>query len=183
MALLTLDLSKRSAGWALWRPGMDLPVCGTWELGSEVTTAGRAFARLHERMNDIHRVTPLDEVRWEEPLLLGMGSHHSTPETQHVLIGLAAHAESFCEAVGIRRRGAVSAATWRRHFLGKLPRGTRSADLKQMAMEACCRLGMAPTRHDAAEACGILDHALFLGGVKPPWRIPAGETLFERSAA
>lgn len=183
MAYLALDLSKRSAGWALWHAGLDRPVCGTWELGSELTSAGLAFLRLHQRMNEIHTVTPLADVRWEQPLLLGMGHASSSPETQYVLMGLAAHADSFCEAKGIRRRGAVPAVTWRRHFLGKLPRGTRTPALKQLALDGCRALGIEPHRHDAAEAVGILDHALFLAGVAVPWRKPAGGELFEQGRA
>ena len=182
MAYLALDLSKRSAGWAWWAPGHDLPKCGTWELGNELTTPARAFLRLHQRMNDMHVVEPLQEVRWERPLLLGMGSAHSTPETQFVLIGLAAHADSYCEAKDIRRRGAVDAATWRRHFIGKQPRGTRSANLKDLAMQACRALGIEPHRHDAAEAVGILDHMLFLSGVKAPWRAEPAGPLFGDAA-
>lgn len=181
MSYLALDLSKRSAGWARWRPGMDLPECGTWELGSEVTSAGRAFLRLHQRLDEIHRATPIESIAYEKPLNLGANSSQTTEETLFVLIGLAAHVVSYAEARGVRQCRDVPMGTWRRHFLGPVPRGTRSADLKSMAMARCRELGMSPARHDAAEACGILDHSLMLAGIVPPWRA-RGRTLFEGRA-
>lgn len=183
MAYLALDLSKRSSGWAWWAPGHDLPVCGTWELGSEITSPGRVFLRLHQHLNDIHTVTPLDAVTYEQPLNLGAASKFTNADSDRLLVGLAAHVQSYCEAKGIRHCRPVSQVTWRKHFLPAFKRGTRTPDLKQMAMDACRALGIEPRRHDAAEAVGILDHALFLAGVEVPWRAAAAGELFEAGRA
>lgn len=177
MTHLALDLSKTSAGWAHWAPGMDLPACGTWELGSGILTSpGRVFMRLHQRMNDIQTVTPLTSISYETPLYLDVWQPAAHKEAHLLLVGLAAHVESYCDALGIRICRSVSMATWRRHFIGKMKRGTKSAELKDFAMQRCRELGIKPSRHDAAEAVGILDYAMHLEGIEAPWHV-------ERAAA
>lgn len=171
MTHLALDLSKESAGWARWEPGMDRPECGTWELGSGILTSpGRVFMRVHQRINEIHTVTPLTSVSYEKPLYLSVWQRNAHEEAHLLLVGLAAHVHSYCDAKGIRICRSVEMATWRRHFLGKFQRGTKGAELKAMAMSRCFDLGIKPNRHDAAEACGILDYALHLEGIDRPWR-------------
>ena len=49
-------------------------------------------------------------------------------------------------------------------------RGTKSVDLKAMAMSRCRDLGFDVNRHDAAEACGLLDYQLSVAGIIAPWR-------------
>jgi hypothetical protein len=57
---------------------------------------------------------------------------------------------SFAEAIGCRWRS-VPIAAWRRHWIGKMPRGTKSPDLKRMAMLRCRELGFEVIKHDEAE--------------------------------
>lgn len=164
---LGLDLSKRSTGWALWSEGQERPACGTWELGSELTSLGKVFLRLHQRMNEIHSVSPLAGVWFEKPL----GGEAQTSDIQLAIAhGLAGHVLSFCEAMRIAKVQAAHMAQWRRHWLGPLPRKSRSADLKHMAFERCRMLGISPGKHDAAEAVGILSYGLDLAGIEVPWR-------------
>jgi hypothetical protein len=66
---------------------------------------------------------------------------------------------------------AVNVATWRRHFIGPMPRGTKSPDLKAMTMKRARELGFSPVGYDEADAIGILDHQLHLDGITPPWRM------------
>jgi hypothetical protein len=51
-----------------------------------------------------------------------------------------------------------------------MPRGTKSADYKHLAMSRCRELGFDVIKHDAAEACGLLDYELSVEGIIPPWR-------------
>ncbi|HEX5183607.1 MAG TPA: hypothetical protein VFW19_10710 [Allosphingosinicella sp.] len=171
MTFLALDLSKKSTGWALWHDGQERPACGTWELGSELTGPGLVFLRLHKRINDIHIVTPIDSVTYEKPLDPATLGRNTSFDVPFLLIGLAAHVESYCEAKRIRHCAHVHQATWRRHFLGSMRRGVRTPDLKAYAIEQCRQLGIMPGRHDAAEAVGILDFSLHLAGIVPPWRL------------
>lgn len=166
---LALDLSIKSTGWALWSTGEDRPAFGTWELAPDVSWRGRAYVRLHRHLLDLHRLSPIDHIAFEEPLPHAAVKGNTTIDTLAAMAGLAAHAESFAEAVGATHRS-VNMATWRRHFIGKMPRGTKTLDLKALAMTRCRELGFDPARHDAAEAIGLLDYQLSLNGIVAPWR-------------
>lgn len=164
-----LDLSIRSTGWALWSAGDERPSFGTWALADSIDWAARAFVRLHKNLIDLHRITPIDDLVFEEPIPAHMLHGHTNALTLAAAAGLAAHASSFAEAAGANWRP-VSIAAWRRHFLGRMPRGTKTPDLKALAMTRCRELGFDPIRHDAAEAIGLLDYQLSVNGIIPPWR-------------
>lgn len=166
---VALDLSVKNAGFAFWSEGQERPRCGIWKLAPGQEWAGRAFVRLHRSLLDLHAVEPITDLIWEEPLPHWAVSGQTSIVTLKAAAGLAAHALSFAEAVGARHHE-TNQSTWRRHFLGKLPRGTKTVDLKKMAMDRCRELGFDPERHDAAEACGILDYQVSLAGITPPWR-------------
>jgi len=166
---VALDLSVKSTGYAFWQPGMDRPVCGIWSLAGGIEWAGRACFRLHRNLIDLHTVTEITSLIWEEPLPHWALQGQTNIKTLRAAAGLAMHAESFAEAVGARRHE-TNQSTWRRHFLGKMPRGTKTVDLKRMAMDRCRQLGFDPEKHDAAEACGLLDYLLDIEGIHPPWR-------------
>lgn len=169
MSWVALDLSVRSTGWAFWSPGQERPACGTWELAPHVDYAARAFVRLHKNLLDLNRLEPIEHLAFEEAIPAHMLHGQTNVDTLFAQAGLAAHAMSFCEALGIPWR-AVNITAWRRHWIGKMPRGTKTPDLKAMAMKRCRELGFEAIKHDAAEACGILDHELHCSGVTPPWR-------------
>jgi len=182
MRFLALDLSKRSTGFAIWDDTMERPILGCWELGSELTSAGTSFIRLHQRMNDLHMVTPFDNVLYETPLNLGPGAGITNADTIFALVGLAAHVDSFCEAKSVRKYRTANMSSWRGHFLGSIPRGPikdrfgnklkrKPIDWKSLSMERAREFGMEPRRHDEAEAFGILDYQVDLEGITPPWRV------------
>lgn len=170
MRLLALDLSVKSAGFSLWHDQMERPVGGIWKLGATIEDAPRAFLRLHQNLNDIHSVSPLDEIIYEQPVDPSTFMRPNNFSIPFVLIGLAAHVDSYCEAKNIRCR-MVPMATWRRHFIGKMKRGTKSKQLKDYAMERCLEYGLEfDGKHDIAEAHGILDFRLAQHCIEPPWR-------------
>jgi len=178
MRILALDLSKRSAGWAVWGKGDQNLASGVWTLGSEFTSKGTTFGRLHGEMTAIHELGAIDAVFYEKPLNLGPGAGPATnQDTIDVLIGLAMHAESWADAMGCRIIREVHQATWRRHFLGKMPRATKSAELKDYAMARCRQLGFRSLKHDQAEAIGILDYACDSLSIVPPWGTPRAGLL------
>jgi hypothetical protein len=166
---LALDLSLSSTGFALWSTGSELPALGHWSLAPSMDWRGRGYVRLHKNMMDLHRVSPISHISYEETLSQSSVQGNSSIATIQMLAGLAAHVESFAEAIGATHR-AVNMATWRKHFIGSMPRGTKKPDLKAMAMARCRELGFDPAKHDEAEAAGILDYHLSVSGITPPWR-------------
>ncbi len=175
MRILALDPSKRSMGWALWSPS-DTLASGTWSLGSELTSRGTVFARVHENMMSLHNLGGIEAVFYEDLINIIPGSPVPTNKESIMLAaGVATHIESFADAMGIRILRPVHQATWRRHFLGKMPRATKSSQLKDYAMERCRQLGFQPLKHDQAEAIGLLDYACEALDIMPPWR--ANEVL------
>lgn len=169
MSYVALDLSIRSTGWAMWREGQALPAHGIWNLAPHIDYAAKAFVRLHRSLAELHAIEPIDVLVFEEPPPTHTLRGHTNAATEAAKYGLVAHAMSFGEALGIRYQP-VSIAAWRRHFLGSMPRGTKSLDLKALAMSRCRELGFDPIKHDAAEALGQLDYQLSIEGIVPPWR-------------
>lgn len=168
-SFLALDLSVKSAGFAFWNEEMARPAHGTWELAAGVTHAPKAFVRLHRNLRDVNDATPIDEIVYEDTVPPYMLRGHSDAATVKALAGLATHVESFSAAMGIPCRP-VNQSTWRKHFLGSIPRGTSRSDWKHLAMSRCRELGFEPTKDDAAEALGLLDYAVSLEGIIAPWR-------------
>jgi hypothetical protein len=169
MRVLGLDPSKRSCGWALYAPGEHV-ASGTWELGSELTSRGTVFARVHEQMMSLHSLGEIEAVFYEDVVNVIPGTVPTNKESVLLAAGIAAHIESFGEAMGFRIIRGVNQSTWRRHFIGKMPRGTKSVDLKAMAMARCRQLGFRPLKHDQAEAIGIVDYACDVLDLPAPWR-------------
>jgi hypothetical protein len=165
-----LDLSIRSTGFASWSPDHERPVSGTWELAAGLEWTSRAYCRLQRNLMGLHRVEPITDILYEDSLPAERLHGHTNRETLKAAVGLTEHVESFAEAIGAKVRY-TNQSTWRRHFLGAMKRGTKTPDLKRMAMERCRELGFEPTKHDEAEALGILDYEISLAGITPPWRM------------
>jgi hypothetical protein len=207
MRLLTLDISKRSTGWAWydveravklaaahaalpddgsccddtcgpdcrclchqdWVPASST-MHGVWDrLGSEFTTRGQLYYALYKALTDHVQLMPVDKIYAEEPVNLIPNGVATTAENIWISVGMAATVELFAHTRGIRLTW-VHQARWRREFLGKMPRGTKSPDLKALAVERARQLGFKPQRHDDAEAIGILDYACKVEHMPAPWR-------------
>lgn len=192
MKVLALDLSKTRTGWAGWQKGWDSPRFGSWQLGSEYSSDGMVFGKVHERLSEHWQVFGFDRVYFEEAINPANLGGHTNIGTLKLLSGIAAHVESFCYAYSIPVC-AVNVSRWRSDFLGKMvvkdtkakAKALRNAgqskagatgELKSLTMERCRQLGLSPRYNDEADAIGILDYALdFHEHVTPPWR--AGEVL------
>lgn len=192
LSYLALDLSKSSTGWALWAEGTDAPRYGNWQLGSEWTTEGGVYAKLHRNLSDLHKVMPFSHVYFEEPINPAHLSGFTNIQTIWMLGGLAAHVQSFAHIKRCRMCKPVNVERWRRDFIGdmvvrEVKAGTRrrrkqgdakasSTDqLKRLTTERCRQFGFNPRKSDEADALGILTYSLLLDGVTPPW--VANETL------
>lgn len=168
--VIALDLSKRSTGWACWQEGWEKPRYGSVQLGSEFTSDGQTYVKLHQLLNELRTtICRFETLYFEEPLNPQSVGGHTNIDTLRVLSGLAAHAQSYGHAVRVRTQ-AVNITSWRKHFIGRMPRGTKSKELKDYAIERCQQYGWLPRKTDEADALGILDYAIDLQGVTPPWR-------------
>jgi len=168
--ICSLDLSKSSTGWACWGEGDAHVASGYWQLGSEYSSRGRVYAKLHENLTDLHRLGAIDALFFEEAIHPAKLQGHTNIESIKLACGLGAHAESWGEAMGCRIVREVNQFTCCRHFIGSMRRGTKTPDLKEYAVQRCRELGFAPRKHDEAEAIGILDFACDALGILPYWR-------------
>lgn len=186
MKILSLDLSKTRTGWAAWQTGWDYPKFGSWQLGSEYSSDGMVFAKVHERLADHYQIFGFDRVYFEQPINPANLGGHTNIGTLKLLSGIAAHVESFCYAYSIQVF-AVNVARWRKDFLSAdLVRDTRAkakalrnagqskagatGELKALTMARCEQLGMKPRYNDEADAIGLLTYALeFHEQVRVPW--------------
>lgn len=184
--ILALDLSKRNTGWAYWQPGWDKPRSGAWVLGSEYSSNGMVFCKLHVRMAELRQVMGFETIYYEEPIDPRNLGGQTNIQSLRILSGLAAHAESFAEAMGCRVY-AINVTTWRKDFIGEdlvkdaqaaarakraaSGKGSATDKLKRLTMDRCRQLGLNPRSNDEGDAIGILDFALdFHEHIRPPWR-------------
>lgn len=181
LPVIALDLSKRSTGWAVWM-GDHTPVrYGSWELGSEYTSRGQTFAKLHANLLDLRAIARFEALYFEEPINPTKLKGHTNIDTLRVLSGLAAHAESFGHALGLRIVQGINIDSWRSAFIGRINSSAAKAkakaagksatdSLKSLTIERCRQLGFNPRNTDEADAIGILDYCVALRGDVPPWR-------------
>jgi hypothetical protein len=165
---LAIDPATR-AGWACWKPGLERPASGTFELPADPEDLGRTGCALHRELQALHVVHGFERIYYEAPIPPSqmMGQTHLA--TIAKAFGIAAHIESFAYAMNLRCRH-VSIATWRKLFLGK-GAGESSKTFKDWSMKRCRELGWNPRYHDEADALGILDYAIGLDpDFHPPWR-------------
>lgn len=142
-----------SLGWAASLDGgtesgvMDLTLAGS--------SVGKRLLRYHGKLHELLLHYMVDAV-WCERVWVGEKTHQETART---LFGIQAITEMVAAATGIQFH-LVQPVTWRAHFLGKIPRGTKRKELKRLAVERCRQLGIEPRTDDEAEAVGILDYGL-----------------------
>lgn len=168
---LALDVAT-ATGWAFWEPGMERPHYGTWKLPGGADAIGDKCVALHRRLADLHSFSPFDRVYMEAAIQPGGLQGFTNVQTIHLLVGLCSHVESFCSAYNLRCRQ-VPNSSWKKHFIGRGIRkgtGLTPAQFKNLSMARCHQLGWHPDSLDAADSLGILDYALHLAEVTPPWQ-------------
>lgn len=184
--VLALDLSKSRTGWAVWDRGWEKPRYGGWRLGSEYTSDGAVFCRLHTELDGLWRLTRFEKIYYEQAINPANLGGKTNIKTLDLAAGLAAHVLSFAEARGCQPH-AVNVGTWRKDFVGTdlvkdaqaeararratSGKGSARDKLKALTRDRCRQLGLSPRSDDEADALGILDFALdFHEQVRPPWR-------------
>lgn len=153
MRLLALDLAT-ATGWGFYRPGLDAPLSGVWNLSGK---NGQRFAQLRDRVGERIEMG-VDRIVCEAPFI--QKGHENILE---LLYGLRAQVVE----LAYRKRVdfvSVPPMQWRPSFIGctqapkYVPKPQKRAWLKNRAIEECEKRGW-PVRDDnAAEALGILDY-------------------------
>lgn len=196
MGFVALDLSKTSTGWAAWQEGWEKPRYGCWVLGSEYSSRGQVFAKLHQNLSELHQVIcPIEYLFAEEPISPAQLQGGTNLNSLRIQSGLSAHVESWAHAMrdhGCRPLQEFNISSWRPAFIGRIADSEAKAKarrqkkagnlkasardtLKELTMQRCRQLGMNPRKNDEADSIGILTHALLVNGITPPWL--ASETL------
>lgn len=170
----------------MWDGLSEKPRSGSWVLGSEFTSDGATYAKLHRCLSDHFKIMPFERLYFEQPINAASLQGFTNADTLRLLGGIAAHAESFGAVKRLRMVKAISVSTWRKDFIGDMAvrsakaeakarkaAGSKSASatdqLKRLTIERCRQLGFAPRSNDEADALGILTYAILLDGVTPPW--------------
>jgi hypothetical protein len=164
---LALDPATKS-GWARWRPGMERPAFGSFELPSGEEDLGRVGFQLHFNLAQMHKLEPIERLFYEAPIppsqVMGRTQLHVIAK----VFCIAGHIESFCYAKNIRCRQ-VGMGAWRRFFVGK-GAGEKTATFKSWSSARCRQLGWNIRSHDEADACGILAYGISLDpSFQAPW--------------
>lgn len=186
MTYLSLDLSKSSTGWCWWDGEAARPVYGHWVLGSEFSSPGQVFAKLHRHMAEHYALMPFEGVFVEPPINPAQLQGHTTIQTIRLAIGLAAHVESFVHAYPCRWLHECNVDSWRPDFIGRVEdaaakaaarraknagdaRASARDTLKELTMARCRQLGFTPRKNDEADAIGIMTYGLLVRNITPPW--------------
>lgn len=163
--VIALDLAT-TTGWALHTPGMERPFFGTVRLPGKAGDIGRRCEALRLFLADQHKMHKLTHIVFEAQHVAAK----MDIDTLCMLLALGGMAEWFAHRCGIRIfKSHIS--EWRKHFLGR-GSGFKDTSPKELAIRKCAEFGWYIDVHDAAEACGVLDHFLSMlpGDPQRPWR-------------
>ena len=178
MDILAFDLSKSNTGWARYCTGDARPSYGSVKLGTGWTDRIGMMRKLYMHLTDLSAFGEPDAVFYEGPL---PGNAQSTEKNNRNANANCALVEFYYGSAKRIRVQEVHNLTWKRHFfdpnipkrvkdeIGKSVRNP-SYDPKALSLAACKALGLSPENHDEADALGILDYALMLEKITPPWR-------------
>lgn len=164
---VALDIAT-NCGWAAWQEGWAAPIYGAWKLPGEAGEVGRAAMALHQHLADLHAMDPIERLYFEGGIPTNHLAGRTGMTTIYKLAGLAAHAESFAYAVNARCRN-IPQGSWKKYFIGK-GSGFTTKTSKAMSLARCREIGWAPQCGDSADALGVLDYAIYLSEIVPPWR-------------
>lgn len=165
--ILALDPATH-CGWARWRPGMEKPASGAFDLPSGDEDLGRVGYQLHFELAQMHKLERIERLFYEAPIPPSQMMGQTQLRVTAKVFTIAGHIESFCYAKNIRCR-MVGMGAWRRFFVGK-GAGEKTAIFKSWAKERCRQLGWDIRSHDEADACGILAYGISLDpALKAPW--------------
>jgi hypothetical protein len=190
-AVAVYDLS-RSAGWAVYAPGLSKPRYGILKLPPPRTngSVGPALKLLWEHIAWVDRNFGLAHLGYEAFLAPTGGksddktSFVTSPKTTKTLVGFVGVAELCAEMLGLGEEGihAIHNMSWRSFWLGSQPRGTKREVWKMLAVKKMVALDWAPYGDDDSDAVGQLHFLLHKLGIIPPWKTDPRPSLLDRLA-
>jgi len=181
-AVAVYDLSGTS-GWAVYSPDDDEPISGTLRLPPTRTdgSMGPTFQLLFNHIAWINRRWPLMALGYEA-YLAPTGGHRdkgkggdeeqksfvTSQATLKKLIGTIAILEMCAEMLDIPAYS-INNASWRRFWIGKMPRGTKREEWKRRSVLKARVLGIDVKGDDEADALGQLHHLLRELEIRSDW--------------
>lgn len=191
-AVAVYDLS-RSAGWAVYAPGLSKPRYGILKLPPPRTNGsiGPALKLLWDHIAWIDRnFGGLEHLGYEAFLSATGGKKDddkafiTSPKTQKTLIGFVDVAELCAEILGIGEDGIhpINNSSWRSFWLGSQKRGTKREEWKALAVKKMRHLGWEPYGDDDSDAVGQLHFLLHKLGIIPPWKTDPLPNLLDNLA-
>lgn len=189
-AVAVYDLS-RSAGWAVYTPGLPKPRHGVLKLPPPRTngSVGPALALLWEHIAWVDRnFGGIAHLGYEAFLSATGGAKDkettfvTSPKTVKTLVGFVGVAELCAEILGIGEEGihAIHNMSWRSFWLGSQPRGTKREQWKALAVAKANALDWAPYGDDDSDALGQLHFLLVRKlGIVPHWKFEVEPSLLD----
>ena len=163
MRIAALDLSSKT-GWAVHDGKRHAPLLGTKQLVGWGYDTGSMLEHWRLWLGEFFKAHDPELVAIEAWML----PQHGDGRTILKQAGLLGFTEWCCKISG-RKVEIVYAASWRKTFLGSAH--GKTDELKQKSLEACRALGWNPPDHNAADAAGVLHHAIdAIAKVQSPWR-------------
>ena len=146
MTLLALDLGTKT-GFAMWNPP-DATLSGTWNFQpSRHESEGQRYVKLHNKLVEIHKVSPITEVVFEAV------ERHAGTIAAHVYGGLSGILKAWCISENIPYKG-YSVGTIKKSWTGN---GAASKDLM---VKTARDKGYEVGTEDEADALALLDLVL-----------------------
>ena len=167
-ALEVCGLSRTSRNWRVFDDGSSI-AHGAWRLKSEWSREGQPHAVLHERLSQLHAISPFEHVVYERALTPEQRGGASNPGND-ILVELLGHVKSFHYAYGLRGLLGVHRASWQKDFIGSQKRGTKRRTLLELIKLRADQLGFVIKKDDEAAAIGLLTYSLLCHQhLTPPW--------------
>jgi crossover junction endodeoxyribonuclease RuvC len=175
--ILALDLASRT-GWACGNCSDAVPRSGSVRFARDGASMGALFAGCRQWLSDFLAAEPdIKLIVFEAPMDPMMFAGARRPETARQLIGLCAIVEECTYGCGYDVREA-RVSDVRVHFLGT--NRIKRKEAKAATIEACHRLGWAPTDDNAADALALWHYQ---ASILDPQLAMQTSPLFRRRAA
>ncbi len=161
--ILALDLASRT-GYAWWKPGMEKPKAGVYDLPSEVNR-GAWFKDLYEWAREFAGAIGATDIAFESPLI-GFGDQNKNM----MLITAAGLMEMVGHEISASTKPIANNSMFA-HWVGPVHEEDRKGKdwRKNYSLLAAQRHGWMVKDHNIADALGVLNYRTWQLDIKTPW--------------